>query len=192
MEAQVVGVATAVVFRHDGKLKILIQERSDETAVASGTYAVVPSFVFNPENLRNVPLDIFLHTFLLEFYEELYDKEELVRKSKHLEPTWFYSDEPINTLIQLNKSGELQFEVLGFGFDGLTGEFNVAALALVENDEFVDCEMRRMKRNWEIQDYYLLDLDSDKLRNLLFSNKLYVTNKFCLSLVFDRFSVQKI
>lgn len=192
LETQIIGVAAAVVFRHHGKVEILIQERSDKTAIAGGTYAMVPSFVFNPDNLKDVPMDILLHTFLLEFYEELYDREELVRKSKHLEPTWFYSEEPIKTLLELHKSGKFQFEVLGFGFDGVTGEFNIAALALVENDEFVDYEIRRMKRNWEIHDFRLIALDSDELRKQLFSKKQYVTSKFCLSLVFDKFSIQKV
>ncbi len=187
INAQVFGVSVAVVIKHEKKFKILIQERSDRTGVAGGTCAVVPTFVCNPNHIKDVKLDIILHYFLLEFYEELYDREELVKNSSHLKPDWFYEEEPICSLLKLQKNGKFKFEILGFGFDGNTGEFSLSALAIIEDEKFVETELKRMKTNWELKGLNLVNLDPTVLKEILTSEMTYVTSAFCISRLYHRF-----
>lgn len=188
LRAQILGFTVAVVFNIDGELKVLLQERAKSTGVAGGYYAVVPAFVCDPASLNSTKLPMDVHHFLLEFFEELYDQEELVKNKKYFSHEWFYEQEPIKTLINLYERGNFKFEILGFGFDGNTGELNVAALAYINDSTFAKNELRRMTQNWEINGMQLIDIFSDDLNKIIFSEKMYVTGAFTLSCMLKKFS----
>lgn len=186
--AQNYGFSCSLVFKKDGKYKVFIQERKHNTGVGSGMYAVVPSFVCDPEKFEKIKIDFNLHFFLKEFYEELYDKEELVKRNKKMNPDWFYKYDPVKSLLNFHKEGKFKFEILGFGFDGWTGEFNLAAMAIIDEEGFCENEVDRMWPNWEIKSFDLVDINTDKLLPHICSDEMYNTCAFNLSLLLYRFN----
>lgn len=187
--AQILGFTVALVFNIDGKLKILLQERSKKTGIAAGYYAVVPAFVCDPANLNSTTLPIDVHHFLLEFFEELYDQEELVKNNKYFSQDWFYEQEPVKTMIAMYDKGDFIFDILGFGFDGNTGELNVAALAYIKDSNFAKKELRKMTKNWEINGMQLIDINSDELSKIMYSDTMYITGAFTLSCMLKKLSI---
>lgn len=186
LKAHGLGMQVVFLYKDIGGFKILIQERSFSTAIYGGAMAVVPIFGCQPVSVGSKPEVSLLYNFLREFYEELYANPDVQRPSSHLDPTWFYEVEPISTLLSLYKSGGFVFEILGFGFDALNGEVNIAALAFIKDSNFMNKELRRMKSNWEIKNILIKDIDSTELRQDILNNRFQPGSVFAITKAIQR------
>lgn len=163
-----------------------MQQRADKLCTGGGFTTVIPTFAIEPLRDENLDTDILYFNFYKEFYEELYDKEELVKDNRRLSENWFFQEEPIKTLISLREKGEFKLHVIGFGIDALTGELNISILALIDNTDFFNNELGRMKYNWEVNGVSQLDFRSSDLDELFQSGLLQPSSAFCIT------NVQKI
>lgn len=180
------GMQVALVFKQNDSLKVLIQRRSMTVATYGGSLAVVPVFACQPFFGATHLTPSLFHNFIREYYEELYSADELMRPDAHLVDTWFYDDEPVRTLLGVAKAGGLRFEILGIGIDALNGEVNLAALALITDEEFIESQIVKMQSNWEIDRIEIVDLDSEKLRLQILGDDFQPGSAFALSLAIDR------
>ncbi|GAA1556100.1 hypothetical protein GCM10009789_06830 [Kribbella sancticallisti] len=165
--AHAFGMQVAVVFDDGQRLRILIQRRSYSVSIYGGALAVVPVFGCQTTDLTaNTRVSLF-HNFLREVYEELYGGAEVEQKTARVDPAWFYREAPIERLIKARSTGQLDFRLLGFGFDALNGEMDVLALALFKESRFSRIELSEMAMNWEINDIQVWDLFGQELTDAL-------------------------
>lgn len=181
LKANGIGVQSLIAFKSTNGYEFMLQKRSKDLCIAPGYTAVVPCFGCIPLRDMNEENDILMFNFLKEFYEELYDQEELIRNTKRLCQDWFFEQEPIRTLLQLKEKGEFSVHVIGFGFDALTAEVNISLLALIENIDFMEQELKRMKYNWEIKGIEIINQKSTRLADWLKSGELLPSCSFAIS-----------
>jgi hypothetical protein len=165
--AHAFGMQVAVVFDDGQRLRILIQRRSYSVSIYGGALAVVPVFGCQTTDMSAQTGISLFHNFLREVYEELYGGIEAEQKTTRVDPTWFYREAPIDRLIKARAVGQLDFRLLGFGFDALNGEMDVLALALFKESRFSRIELGEMATNWEINDIQVWDLFDQKLTDAL-------------------------
>ena len=177
-----VGVHCLLAIECEGKYKILLQERSHETVNYGGHFAVIPTFAYQPMAGNHEKEFDLTHQFYREYYEELLGGSEKVSKpGKEVVYNWFYVDPAIQRLIGLKKSGKLKLIMLGFGFDALNGEPNIALLVLITDSQFWAQEEKRLIGNWETDDIDILYTDNAKISDYLSSNRLLPGSAFTLS-----------
>ncbi|WP_330275155.1 hypothetical protein OG205_05560 [Lentzea sp. NBC_00516] len=159
------GMQVAVVYPQGNSFRVLIQERSRNVALYGGGLAAVPVFGCQTLDISAQSRVSLFHNFLREMYEELYGGELVQRPRGSVNSSWFYAEEPVARLIAAKGSGDLVFQITGFGFDALNGEVNIAAVAHLRSEEFALREVERMQANWEIQHvtpWDLLGVDLEK------------------------------
>lgn len=165
--AHAFGMQVAVVFDDGRNFRILIQRRSYSVSIYGGALAVVPVFGCQTTDMTADSSVSLFHNFLREVYEELYGGVEVEQKTARVDPAWFYREAPIARLIKARSLGQLDFRLLGFGFDALNGEMDVLALALFRESRFSRIELSEMAMNWEINDIQIWDLFDQKLTDAL-------------------------
>ncbi|HYE11833.1 MAG TPA: hypothetical protein VEF53_16830 [Patescibacteria group bacterium] len=185
LKTQILGVTVAMLFRFEDSHYVLIQKRSSSVGVAKNTYAVVPSFVCNqPNNYPKKDINkIIFHFFLAELLEELFDYKSIIENKEYIIYDWFYNEYPVKELLNLQKKGSFKFKTLGMGFDAFTGELNIAAISVIEDIVFSKSITKNMKKNWEINDCQLIDINSEEFEQILYSKNTYTTTKFTLSIL---------
>lgn len=181
LSANGIGVQSLIAFKSTNGYEFLLQKRSDKLCIAPGYTAVVPCFGCIPWEDSNEESDILLFNFLKEFYEELYNQEELIENTKRLREDWFFDREPIRTLLELKRKGEFTLHAIGFGFDALTAEVNISLLAQINNTDFIKQELRRMQYNWEIKGIETINQGSKKMAEWLKSGELLPSCAFAIS-----------
>lgn len=165
------GMQCAFVFPEEGRLRVLIQRRSHSVSIYGGALAVVPVFGCQSMDLSDrTPVSIF-HNFLREVYEELYGGEEVEKRGNRVDATWFYREPPIAGLIAAMDAGEMEFRILGFGFDALNGEVDICGLAYIKDPQFARRELPLLKANWEIQEISCWDLWGEELTDAMFAGE---------------------
>lgn len=165
------GMQCAFVFPEEGRLRVLIQRRSHSVSIYGGALAVVPVFGCQSMDLSDrTPVSIF-HNFLREVYEELYGGEEVEKRGNRVDATWFYREPPIAGLIAAKDAGEMEFRILGFGFDALNGEVDICGLAYIKDPQFARRELPLLKANWEIQEISCWDLWGEELTDAMFAGE---------------------
>lgn len=179
-QAQLIGFAVAFLLADDRGWKVLIQQRSFETGVASNQYAVVPAFVVEPIETNGHATISPFQDFLREISEELYANRHHAAENV-LRGDWYLENEDVQRLQTLHASGKLHFEITGFGFDALTAEMNLAGIAVLNDPETARSELRRMQTNWEVAGVRAYDFDSPDMDSLVNSPSLYPTSAFALS-----------
>jgi hypothetical protein len=177
--AQLVGFTVAVLMETREGPRVLLQNRSKETGVAGGSRAVVPAYVCEPQDTIQGAADFPRGDFFREFMEELYSAE-FGKREATLRPDWFYDTRPIPELLQLERAGDFTFEVTGFGFDAITAELNVAAVAYINDPAFAEHEFRRMRLSWESDSIEIQPGDVQSLGEIISSERLYGTSAFTL------------
>ncbi|MBK6932341.1 MAG: hypothetical protein IPH12_16375 [Saprospirales bacterium] len=143
LNAHGIGVAFVIAVKEGDTYRILLQKRGMSTVNHLGTIASVPTFAFQPikedyENEINIE-----YQFLREYYEELHDREDLIKRNKNLAYNWFYNHNPIKRIRDLMAKELFEIVPLGFGFDALNGEAILAYLAIIDDEDFG--KMRRRK-----------------------------------------------
>ena len=178
-QAQLVGVAVAFILASDSGWRVLIQQRSFETGVAGNLHAVVPAFVIEPVDTNGTVTPSPFHDFLREVSEELYASRHQANTGT-LRGDWYLENEDVLRLRTLHAAGKLQFEIVGFGFDALTTEMNIAAVAVLDDPDTARSELRKMQVNWEIAGIRTMALDSPDVEALINSPAMYHTSAFAL------------
>jgi hypothetical protein len=165
------GMQCAFVFHEGSRLRVLIQRRSHSVSIYGGALAVVPVFGCQSMDLSDRTRVSVFHNFLREVYEELYGGEEVEKRGNRVDPTWFYQEPPIARIVTASENGELDFRILGFGFDALNGEVDICGLAYIKDPDFARRELPSLKANWEIQDISSWDLFGADLTEALFAGE---------------------
>jgi len=161
--AHAFGMQVATVFDTGDRCLVLIQRRSFAVSIYGGALAVVPVFGCQSLDLsERTPVSLF-HNYLREVYEELYGGIEVQRRGTRVDPTWFYREAPIARLLATQSRGDLDFKILGFGFDALNAEMDLCALAYISDHRYAAEELAVMTVNWEIQDIAVYDLWGSEL-----------------------------
>lgn len=179
--AHAFGMQVATVFDTGTRHVVLIQRRSFALSIYGGALAVVPVFGCQSLDLsERTPVSLF-HNYLREVYEELYGGVEVQRRGTRVDPTWFYREAPIARLLAARDRGDVEFDLLGFGFDALNGEMDLCALAYISDRRYAEEELAVMTTNWEIQDITVHDLWGDELTELMVSNEFSPGSVFTLA-----------
>ncbi|HEX8557409.1 MAG TPA: hypothetical protein VF668_04880 [Pyrinomonadaceae bacterium] len=186
LKAHGMGMQVAFVYKDTDDYKILIQRRVFSVATYGGALAVVPTFGCLPVGGESESEISLLHNFLREFYEELYSSPEVERESSHIDPKWFYHVDPVSSLVALHDSGDFVFEILGVGFDALNGEVNIAALALINDIEFMRRQISMMKANWEINNIYPISINSPQLQDDILNYQFQPGSAFAITKALQR------
>lgn len=143
------GMACLIAVKSDNTYKILLQVRSGETVNNAGKYAVIPAGAYQSmhgdyENEKN-----FEYQILREYYEELFNQEELIKRNKHLSFDWFYDHPPVLMLKTLLNNNKAKIIPLGIGIDALNGEPNIAFLMLINDENFLNKIKQKIIFSWE-------------------------------------------
>ncbi|MFE0027371.1 hypothetical protein [Amycolatopsis sp. NPDC059021] len=179
--AHAFGMQVATVFDTGGRHVVLIQRRSFAVSIYGGALAVVPVFGCQSVDLsERTPVSLF-HNYLREVYEELYGGVEVQRRGTRVDPTWFYREAPIARLLAARERGDLEFTLLGFGFDALNAEMDLCALAYVSDRRYAEEEIAVMTTNWEIQDIAIHDLWGSELTDLMLAGEFSPGSVFTLA-----------
>jgi hypothetical protein len=177
--AQLLGFAVAFLYATSAGWQVLIQRRSPETGVAGDLNAVVPAYVVEPLEADGRVMVAPFQDFLREASEELYAANHHV-DPRPLRADWYLELEDVQRLRTLRESGKLEFEIVGLGFDALTGELNVAAVAVLNDRDVARSELRLMQINWEVTGVEAFDIESDEVEALINSSTMYPTSAFAL------------
>jgi hypothetical protein len=103
------------------------------------------------------------------------------RRSARVDPTWFYREAPIARLLSARDRGDLEFQLLGFGFDALNAEMDLCALAYISDHRYATEELAAMTVNWEIQDISVFDLRSAELDDAMRAGEFSPGSVFTLA-----------
>lgn len=156
-------------FRGDPDFALLVQERSGSVLNAAGRLAVIPKGFHQP--LNDVQGDVALGATLhRELEEELFGRAEVdttVGGSRAAAPMhpgrW---SEPMKWLAA--EPGRMRVERTGFGFNLVSGNYEVASLVVVEDEEFWPRFGGQVEANWEAAGLQLhSSLDGDLIGDLV-------------------------
>jgi hypothetical protein len=142
--------ARAATDRHPADYVLLVQERGDKVVNASRRLAVVPKCFHEPAGDPGEDADI-RQSLVREFEEELLGREELdttvpgAALAEPLHPTRL--TEPARWLIQ---RGALRLELTAFGFNVVSGNFELPCLVQVADEEFWQVHGGAVVANWEV------------------------------------------
>jgi len=181
--SQAVGVCASVVYYNEKRDPvILLQRRKENLATYPGAFAVVPMFGCQP--LSSDPATGFSpeHDLFREFGEELFGVPELVHPTNHIRIDWFYDIPAIRHLEQLRSKGDLEIRTLGFGFDGLNGELDLAMICLFKSQEFFSHNRSGMRTNWEIRNVVEFELFSTEVDNIIHGGQCHPGSAFAIDL----------
>ena len=184
---QPVSLGCHVIFalKLNGKIKIALHERSQETFTYGGYWASIPVFGIVPIPLQQNRNDnILLYNILKEYSEELFDRTVLAKEERHVSPFWFYSKFPetIDILKSLEKR-ESECLMLGYGFDAINGLSIIASLLYVSDEVLAEKILNTCRVNWEVKSQVIFyDLDAPEIMTY-FKEKRYQTGTaYALSL----------
>jgi hypothetical protein len=183
LEAQAVGICACVVYQDKAAVyQVLLQRRQENVATYPGTYAVVPMFGCQPLQ-HDPPHGVSIkHDLLREFGEELFSVPELIYPTTHLRYDWFYGLPQIKDLLALERERKLKLIPLGFGFDGLNGELDIALLCLFESEEFFESYGTAMRGNWEIRNIGTADIFSPEVDQIISGDRCHPGSAFTIDL----------
>lgn len=85
-------------------------------------------------------------TVFRELFEELFGGEEAERPSRHLMHDWYFKHPYMN---YFRDASRFTTEVLGIGFDSLTGNWECAVLLALTNEDYWNDFANLLQYNWE-------------------------------------------
>jgi hypothetical protein len=140
----------ADAYRGPADYALLVQERSGQVVNAAGRLAVIPKGFHEP--LSDVRSDARIGaTLLREMEEELFARVEVdstaggVRAALPMHPGRL--SEPMRWL--LDAPGRLRTECTGFGLNLVSGNYEFAALIVIEDEDFWTRFGGHIEANWE-------------------------------------------
>jgi hypothetical protein len=137
-------------YRGPADYALLVQERSGQVVNAAGRLAVIPKGFHEP--LTDVRADARIGTTLRrEMEEELFGRVEVdstagvIRSAAPMHPGRL--SEPMRWLLDV--PGRLRTECTGFGLNLVSGNYEFAALVVVDDEEFWSRFAGDIEANWE-------------------------------------------
>ncbi|MGW4393843.1 helix-turn-helix transcriptional regulator [Amycolatopsis nivea] len=137
--------------RGEADYLLLVQERSNQVVNGSGRLAVIPKGFHGP--LADQRGDVRIGaTLRRELEEELFGRDdvdtttEVQRAADPMHPTRL--SEPMRWLTA--EPGRMRMECTGFGFNLVSGNYEFAALVVIEDEEFWPRFGGVVEANWEV------------------------------------------
>lgn len=160
--------ARAATNRHPADYVLLVQERGDHVVNASRRLAVVPKCFHEPAGDPGEDVDI-RQSLVRELEEELFGRDELdttvgapalaapLHPSRLTEPTRW-----------LTEHEALRMKLTAFGFNVLSGNFELPCLVQVADEEFWHAQGGAVVANWEVARLRRVSsMDADGLARLI-------------------------
>ena len=94
---------------------------------------------------------------------------------------WFYEQPAVKRLLALLENGKMKITPLGFGFDAISGEPNVAFLVMIDDEKFWEEEKKEIVFNWEVESIVEIDLKDERLENMLKESDCHNGSLFAIS-----------
>lgn len=131
-----IGVSTLVLLRTDRDHYIpLIQRRGLHSMGLEDLYDTVPSSVF--DTVTTILADQELrHKMLVEFFAELFNKNELESQTNRTDPHWFYKENGIREIDRILKQDPTSFHVTGFCIDLIRLVPEITCLLLIRQPRY--------------------------------------------------------
>lgn len=146
------GVGSLVAIARDvGDYLLLVQLRGGRVLNANGRLAIIPKAFHQPlvDFTREMSL---AQTLLRELEEELLGREDpdVLDDDRRASPSHPASrTDPMQWLLDGKNRGVLRIELTGFGVHGLNGNYDFAALMVIEDPEWWRLFGDRIDSNWE-------------------------------------------
>lgn len=158
--------AVIAIFREEENDYVIpIQRRSKEVAGGQGLLGPIPEAYHQPMISSEEERD-FMWTFRRELYEELMGGIEVERKTKHLCYDWYMGKEPLASFMK----EQPHLEITGFGFNLVSGNYEVTMLCVVQNGDFWSNHKGQLITNWEaslINEPFLSTSQEDKILDII-------------------------
>ncbi|MCZ7567039.1 MAG: hypothetical protein M5U01_00370 [Ardenticatenaceae bacterium] len=172
-KAHAIGIHSLVIGKgSDGEFTTVLHRRSRKVAINTGTFTGVPTFTFQPHSGSDKHDQDITHSFLREYLEELYDKEEFIKSEadkSRPRVTWWYGLPEMRPVIEMMKQGEANFQMLGLGFDPSYCDLVICVCLIIYNQPYWEKALGEMRKNWEAsqrvfrQEYPLFSKEVDEL-----------------------------
>ncbi len=177
-----IGCDAVLIIKIDNEYKVCIHERSVETINYPNGIMIVPSFGFGSiKDLTNNPL---LYSFLKEYSEEIFNREEVDKKDNHVNPYWFYSQyEEIKDILGLIDKNEFYLHLIGYGFDAISCYCNIILLAIIDDKVLSEKIYNTCKGNWETSNNNIkfVGITSNELEKIFQDRKMSPSTAFSIS-----------
>jgi hypothetical protein len=166
---------------------LLIQQRSDQVLNARHSLAVIPKAFHQPlvEPAMETPL---LRTLEREIQEELMTRSDLDLTS----PDWVPSIDPMHAdrlsdamrwLMNHRGTGACRIEATGFGYNAISGNFELPSLVVVEDDRWWEQFAGMLAACWETSGILRVSsLDTSGIDSLLCDSRWSNEGLFALAL----------
>ncbi len=177
-----IGCDTVFAIKRNSEYEICIHKRSEETVNYPEGYMVVPSFGFG--SIKKVDDNPLLYSFLKEYCEEVFNREEMDQEDDHVNPYWFYHRfEEVDDVIDLIKNNKFYFHLIGCGFDAIGGFFNITLLAVIDDEQLSRKIYDNCNGNWETFNHSIkfISISSDEINKIFESGKLSPSSSFAIS-----------
>lgn len=132
-----VGLASLVVFYHDGCYRLIFCQRSQQVAVNAGLYHVLPAFVFQPNRDEWATREWSLtHQFLREFGEELFGMAEYDDWQNPTTPDYFYDQPPVADMRSMLADGRAQLLPTGAIFNLMSMRSELGMVCIIHDPDW--------------------------------------------------------
>jgi len=132
-----VGLASLVVFYHEGAYRFIFCQRSHNMGVNAGLYHVLPAFVFQPNKPEWAEAEWSLtHQFLREFGEELFGMAEYDQWKNADTPHYFYDQTPVADMRAMLADGRAELLPTGAVFNLLSMRSELGMVCIIHDPDW--------------------------------------------------------
>lgn len=151
------GVGTLIVFRHqDGSYKLIVTQRSADTAHKGGALHVAPAFIFQPSSKKYPPQEWGLtYQIQREYVEELFDVEEMETGNAN-----FAQSAPAQAFAKMLRDGRATIHLTGMVLNLLTTQVAFCTLIVIHNEKWF--EQIHGNGGWEMSNLYTASIATDE------------------------------
>ncbi|MDX2075755.1 MAG: hypothetical protein SFZ02_04955 [bacterium] len=162
-----VGLASLVVFLHEGEYQLIFCQRSQNMGVNAGLYHVLPAFVFQPNRVEWVESEWSLtHQFLREFGEELFGIAEYDQWEHANNPHYFYDNPPIADMRAMLADGRAALLPTGAIFNLLSMRSELAMVCIIHDPDWYNRNEAGLNAAMEVERQATFYIPLDTLAGL--------------------------
>lgn len=140
-----ISISVLIIYRENDNFRTFIRKRSREVGADKDIMHIVPSFMFQPVSGWIKEEYSIRHNIYREYLEELFNKTELVYHSGEYGYDYFYEDDNLKYLIELEKKGDAKFMLSGISIDLLKLRPEIMTVLLINNPEWIYNQSRGKK-----------------------------------------------
>ncbi|MEM6530603.1 MAG: hypothetical protein AAF653_20055 [Chloroflexota bacterium] len=156
------GAGVLTVFKHpDGNYRLIVIQRSAQTADKPGAYHVAPAFIFQPTGLEYPSSEWSIERQIKrEYLEELFNVTEM--EDGGVDPAEVPAAQELETMLD---SGQASLHFTGFSMNMITTQVSFCALLLIHQPGWFQ---EHMGSTWEVGNLQVLPFatDADVLAHL--------------------------